>query len=466
MKLIQKCIFATGFLTLTSIQAAPVERGLNRHHLANMAGFVKPHGVMKAGEKHEKIELVFSGDVESLTPLIRYLAQKLLESYRTGHEDQHGYKHKLKNIDGYKITLKVIDTKESKTKTLDVHIERRTFGFSTEYIMSSHKGGEDWSQPTDFHYYNVFGFNDNLRYHADFSFLHRHHVAQEYEYVLPLGLQGTDFRFHYNLYRIYKENTPSLVDRYAITADELGFKIRHPLIADPNHVLRGFIGVLSFFGRLKYKTEFQRNARHRIDNLWIGVHGKYIYEKGSVTYDIDLQKGIRGIGAFNKPTTDENASHGSLTSLILRAGLETEQKHSEDLVFNQVFSLQLADRTLLADQQYNFGGRKNFLFPYNALSGDNGFNTKLNLKYTFLRNYIVDSINVEPGFLYGYNWNKPISGVETKSHVLWGVYTALNIKVKGPLYAMVSYGVPIRNKTASFKYKNKFMVQAGINFKF
>lgn len=415
----------------------------------------------------KKSNWIFSGDVDSLTPLIRYLAKKLMESYRTGHKDQHLYKHKLQNIDGYKITSEVIDNKKSQTKTLDVHIERRPFGFSTEYIMSSHKGGASWSQPTDFNYYNVFGLNDNLRYHNDFSFLHRDRVIQEFEYTLPLGVEDTDFRFHYNMYRIYKEDKPLLVDRSAITANEFGFKVRQKFIEEADHVLRGFAGVLSFFGKLKYKIHPERNVHHRIDNLWFGAHGKYLYDDGSVKYDVDLQKGIKGFGASkNNTSTDTNEIHGSLTPLILRLGLETEQKHSEDLTFNQVFFLQLADRTLLADQQYNFGGRKNFIFAYNGLSGDNGFNTKLNLKYTFLRNYVVDSINIEPGFLYGCNWNKAISGVQTKSHALWGIYTAINVKIQGPFYAMVSYGVPVRSKTASFKYKNKFMIKAGFNFKF
>jgi hemolysin activation/secretion protein len=452
---------------LAGAQAVPLERGLSRYHLANSSDFVEPHGIKEAGKKHEKIELVFSGDVESLTPLIQYLAQKLLKSYRTGHKDQHLYKHKLQNIDGYKILLNISDDHKRKIKTLDVHIERKPFGVSTEYLMSSRKGGSSWSQPTDFHYYNVFGFNDNLRYHNDFSFLHRDRVIQEFEYTLPLGVEETDFRFHYNMYRIYKEDKPLLVDRSAITANELGFKIRQTLMRDPHHILRGFVGILNFFGKLKYKINPERNVRHRIDNLWFGLHGKYIYDGGSVKYDVDFQKGIKGFGASkNNRSTDTNEIHGSLTALISRSGLEAEQKYSEDLTFNQVFFLQLADRTLLADQQYNFGGRKNFIFAYNALSGDNGFNTKLNLKYTFLRNHVVDSINIEPGLLYGYNWNKAISGVQTKSHTLWGLYTALNVKIQGPFYAMVSYGLPIRNKTASFKYKNKFMIKAGFNFKF
>lgn len=59
MRTAQKYIFAIGILTLASAQGVPLERGLNRYHLANMSGFVEPHGIMEAGEKYEKIELDF-----------------------------------------------------------------------------------------------------------------------------------------------------------------------------------------------------------------------------------------------------------------------------------------------------------------------------------------------------------------------------------------------------------------------
>ncbi|PLX30147.1 MAG: hypothetical protein C0582_01165 [Alphaproteobacteria bacterium] len=462
---IRKYILIVGLMASYDIYPFPLERGLSRHHLANVSGFVGPHGISDAVKKFEKVDLIFTGDVESLTEKIRYLAQKLAHTYQAGHVDQLHIKHKLKNIPGYHIEVSLKESDPSGRKILTIDVKRIPFGISSDFVMSDHKGGKSWSQPTDFYYNNLFGLNDNLRFHNDFSFLHRTRTVQEYQYTLPLGVEDTDLDIHYNVLRLRKDDKP-LTEKYAIIANEFGFKVRHFLIRDSHHVLRGMLGILSYYGQLKYKTNLERNIAHRIDNLWLGLHGKYIYETGEVTYDLDIQKGIKGFGAYKSISTDTNEIHGCLTPLILRLGIETQQNNFEDVQFNQSVFLQIANRTLLADQQYNFGGRFNFLVPYNALSGDNGFNVKLNMTYTFLRDQVVDAMNLEPGFLYGYTWNKAITGVQTKSHTLWGFYGALNVTIRGPLYAMVSYGVPLRNKTGSYKYKNRFMIKAGFKFNF
>lgn len=125
---------------------------------------------------------------------------------------------------------------------------------------------------------------------------------------------------------------------------------------------------------------------------------------------------------------------------------------------------QLAGTPLLDLERFNFGGAPfNHAYQPGELSGDNGFEGKIEVRYTHSLDTFVKTLQFFTYYDYGIVWNRHPNAAEQRRVSAPGMGAGVRVALAYNLSLNVDFGKPLRDKIMGIENKSRWYVGMGYN---
>lgn len=125
---------------------------------------------------------------------------------------------------------------------------------------------------------------------------------------------------------------------------------------------------------------------------------------------------------------------------------------------------QLAGTPLLDLERFNFGGAPfNHSYQPGELSGDSGFEGKLEVRYTHSFDTFIKTLQLFTYYDYGIVWNRHPNSAEKKRVSAPGMGVGMRMSLAYNLSLNVDFGKPLRDKIMGIENKSRWYVGVGYN---
>lgn len=287
-------------------------------------------------------------------------------------------------------------------------------------------------------------------------------------YTLPVGMDGLKVILSGNALKA-KPSGPLESQAIRSKGNGMQLSLDYPLLLERDQIVTAAAG-LSFVNSISDSPRAVSYYRDKFRSLLASVN----YElsdsyRGSTLAQLAFEYGVKGLGSTSTPGINRSTARGTANFLTTNLTLSRVQDLEKWIPRTSLFFIlqgQLSNATLLSSKQFGIGGS-----PYNrayssyAISGDSGFQGRLEMRYTddlgsdFFKKYMLYGY-----YSYGHLWSRSPASGEAGKAIAQGVGVGVSFTLHNAASWYVEYGRPLKDKVDGTSNKDKWYT--GISYHF
>lgn len=314
-----------------------------------------------------------------------------------------------------------------------------------------------WVGLAQFRVNNITNHHDYFDISAVTAYNRKDLKAAFAKYEVPIGEEGSTFKIQGNRAKSHPSGDLEIQN---IVAHESGGRavFRKPLVLDRSQ----FFSLQGGVGSQNVKSTSDTGASRYTDKtrkLLLGMRYELSDQfSGANIVDAEVAYGVPSFGASSSLGELRSRARGTANFTKIQGAATRLQSLGFALPnLGLLFALQgqYAGSTLLTGERFGVGGTINRAYPSGSLTGDSGFQGRIELQYTLPFNSFFKDLMFYAFYSYGRIWNRAPSPDEQHSDSVEGVGggARLNLSEKGSCY--LTYGRPLQKRVSGTAVKDK-----------